>query len=199
MCAVSDGNTCSVDGAAAIILAAGFSRRLGRPKQTVVIGGETLLGRAVRVAMEAELSPVIVVVQPGAEFAEELRAGGCLLVVNEEAAEGIASSIRRGVATAKMLQAAGVVVMTCDQVGLRPEHLQALIAEPAKVAASGYAGRVGIPAYFPSDSFAALMELRGDTGARELLRGERVVVVVDEQLALDIDTEADVARATSIS
>ena len=72
----------------AVVLAAGASRRLGRPKQTVVIDGETLVERTVRVVMEAELSPVIVVVSPDAEFVDALRERGCLIVVNEGGCRG---------------------------------------------------------------------------------------------------------------
>jgi CTP:molybdopterin cytidylyltransferase MocA len=178
---------------AAIVLAAGASRRLGRPKQTVVIGGETLVERAVRVAAEAGLEPVIAVVQADG-LAAGLRQRGCEVVVNALADEGMASSIRCGVERASELGAVGAVVMACDQVALRAEHLVQLCAEVDRVTGSGYAGKVGIPAYFPAVSFAALMELRGDVGARELLRG--AAAVVDERLALDVDTEADVARAS---
>jgi molybdenum cofactor cytidylyltransferase len=52
---------------------------------------------------------------------------------------------------------------------------------------------VGIPAYFPAEKFGELIALRGDVGARELLR--LAVAVADEELALDVDTEADLARA----
>jgi CTP:molybdopterin cytidylyltransferase MocA len=178
---------------AAVVLAAGASRRLGRPKQEIVLGGETLVQRAVRVAMEAGLSPVIVVVNPECRFAGPLRERGCMMVVNDQAAEGMASSIRSGAGVAQQVASAGAVVMTCDQVALRAEHLRALCAEPGSVAGSGYGGKVGIPAYFPAASFAGLMELRGDVGARELLRGAHVVL--DEWLALDVDSEEDLAKA----
>ena len=72
-------------------------------------GCETLVERAVRVAMEAELSPVIVVVnadaRPDGDFGPGLRERGCLIVVNEQADEGMAASIRRGVQVAGMLKA----------------------------------------------------------------------------------------------
>jgi CTP:molybdopterin cytidylyltransferase MocA len=178
---------------AGVVLAAGASTRLGRPKQSVVLGGETLLERAVRVAREAELSPVIVVVRELDDWAARLRALGYVVVVNAEAAEGMAASIRCGVRVAETLHAVGVVVMACDQVLLRAEHLRALCAEPGKVTASEYAGRRGVPAYFPAEVFGALMELRGDVGAREMLR--EAAAVVDEGLAVDVDTEADVERA----
>lgn len=175
---------------AAVVLAAGASRRLGRAKQNVEIGGETLLERALRVAFEAGLEPVIVVVRD-AEVACELQ--GCEVVVNGLAEEGIASSIRCGVERAGELGVAGLVVMACDQVALRAEHIRELCAEADRVTGSGYAGKVGIPAYFPEEKFGELMKLRGDVGARELLRG--AVTVVDEGLSLDVDTESDVEQA----
>jgi CTP:molybdopterin cytidylyltransferase MocA len=178
---------------AGVVLAAGASTRLGRPKQSVVIGGETLVERAVRVAREAELAPVIVVVRELDRAMYGLQERGCLLVLNGEAAEGMAASIRCGVRVAETLHAQGVVLMACDQVLLRAEHLRALCAEPDRVTASEYAGRRGVPAYFPAAVFGELMELRGDVGAREMLRA--AVTVVDEGLAVDVDTEADVALA----
>ena len=173
-----------------MVLAAGASRRLGRAKQSLEIGGETLLGRAVRVAVEAGLGPAIVVLRDP-EMGKSLR--GCELVVNALADEGMASSIRAGVARARELGVAGVVLMACDQVALRAEHLRALSGDVGRVTGSGYAGKVGIPAYFPAENFGELMELQGDVGARELLRG--AAVVVDEGLGLDVDTEGDFQRA----
>ncbi len=178
---------------AAVVLAAGASRRLGRAKQRVEIGGETLLERAVRVVAEAGLEPVIVVVRDEA-VAEGLR--GCEVVVNALAEEGMAASIRCGVERARSLNVAGTVLITCDQVALQPEHLRSLVADVDRVTGSGYAGTVGIPAYFPAREFGRLMELRGDVGARVLLVG--AAVVVDEGLRLDVDTEADVERARAL-
>ncbi len=108
----------------------------------------------------------------------------------------MAASIRCGVARAQELGVAGVVLMACDQVAMRAEHLRALGVEADRVTGSGYAGKLGIPAYFPAESFSELMELRGDVGARALLRG--AAAVVEEGLALDVDTEADVERARGL-
>lgn len=159
----------------------------------VEIGGETLLARAVRVAVEAGFEPVIVVVRERA-VGEGLP--GCEILVNELADEGMASSIRCGVARARELGVQGLVVIACDQVALRAEHLRALCGEVDRVTGSGYAGKIGIPAYFPEAVFGELMELRGDVGARALLLG--AAVVVDEALGLDVDTEADVERARGL-
>ena len=79
---------------------------------------------------------------------------------------------------------------------MRAEHLRELVADLERVTGSGYAGKVGIPAYFPAGKFSELMELRGDVGARGLLAG--AASVVDEGLGLDVDTEADVERARGL-
>jgi len=179
----------------AVILAAGSSRRLGRPKQTVVLNGETLLERAVRTAQEARLSPIVAVV-PDAEWTDSLHPSGATVLLNHEAAEGIAASIRLGVSWARNVGASGVVLMTCDQVAVTAAHLRALCDVRAEPTGSGYAGKVGIPAYFPEASFAALLRLTGDTGARDLLRHARSVPT--EALAFDIDTEQDVALAQAL-
>ena len=177
---------------AAVILAAGFSRRLGRPKQTLVLAGETLVERAARIATEASLSPVFVVVNREAQFCDALEQRGCFVVMNELAQEGMASSIRRGVKAAETFLASGLVLMTCDQVELDADHLRRLVANPTQITASSYAGRKGIPAYFPASEFAALLLLHGDVGARDLLRPAQAIL--NESLAVDIDTEADAAK-----
>ncbi len=96
-----------------------------------------------------------------------------------------------GWALCEAADAEGVVVMTCDQPAVTAEHLLVLMAT-GEVTASGYAGRRGVPAYFPAEMFGALMELKGDAGARELLREARVVELAGGEL--DVDT-AEVATA----
>jgi molybdenum cofactor cytidylyltransferase len=180
---------------AAVVLAAGGSTRLGQPKQLVVIGGETLLERAVRLAREAGLSPVIVVVHDAA-LIEMLQAHGAQALLNRKFYEGMSTSIHAGVRWAAGMKASGVVLMTCDQPAITAGHLRELCAEPELMAGSGYAGKIGIPAYFPSSRFGELMKLSGDVGARELLRTARAVS--SEALGLDIDTEDDLKRAREL-
>jgi molybdenum cofactor cytidylyltransferase len=176
---------------AAVILAAGFSRRLGRPKQTLRHCDETLVERAARIATEAGLSPVFVVVNRDADFCDSLDCRGCFVVMNERAQEGMASSIRRGIMAAKTFGASGAVLMTCDQIELDADHLRRLAANSGRTTASSYAGRKGIPAYFPASAFEELLRLHGDTGARDLLL--RAEAIPNEALTVDIDTEADAA------
>lgn len=179
-----------------MVLAAGASTRLGRPKQTLEFGGESLVERAVRVAEEAGCAPIIVVINSESDFGDRLQQRGCRIVVNENAAQGMAWSIRWGIRFAQALNAQGAIIMTCDQPGLRHEHLLALSDDADVITGSEYAGKVGVPAYFPRYAFDALQLLEGDAGARELLRG--VKSIPQEELALDIDTEEDFRRAKAL-
>jgi molybdenum cofactor cytidylyltransferase len=180
---------------AAVVLAAGASQRLGQPKQLVEIGGETLLHRAISTAIEALLDPVIVVVNQS-QRVESLQAMGAKITVNLRSSMGMATSIHAGVHSASALNVSGIVIMACDQPTLTADHLRKLITHPDTMSGSGYAGRIGIPAYFPASEFNALMQLRGDTGAREMLRNARPIVA--EHLELDIDTQADLNHARDL-
>ena len=182
--------------AAAIVLAAGASRRLGRPKQNIVLAGETLLHRTVRVAQDAGFSPIIVVTREGSEYPELASSNALVIVTNQNADEGIASSIRCGLSEALRRSVPGAVILTCDQPALRAAHLRTLIEDPLRVTASAYGGSVGVPAYFPVAIFSQLLQLRGDTGARSLLKAAYAVAA--EELNLDIDTEQDFDAARSL-
>lgn len=176
---------------AAVVLAAGESRRLGELKQLVRLGGETLVERTVRVCREAGCGPVVVVLGASAEV---VRRGcsleGAVVVVNEGWSEGMGSSVRVGVGVLGDVE--GCVVATCDMPAVSAEHLRELM-RAGDVVASSYAGRRGVPAYFPREMFGSLVELRGAAGARELLKGARTVELVGGEM--DVDTVEDLARA----
>ncbi len=184
----------------AIVLAAGASRRLGRPKQLVEFRGETLLERAVRIAAESGAAPVIAVL--GAH-AEEIRASVPLpiatVVINGEWQSGMASSIRAGL---RILEpdAPGVLLLACDQPRLGVSHLRSLLASfetgnSAAIVASVYRGTRGVPAVFPRSAFARLNALDGDKGARSILLDPHceLVEVKLEGGEIDIDSPADLA------
>ncbi len=181
---------------AAIVLAAGASRRLGRPKQLVRLGGETLLERAVRVAVEAGCRPVIVVL--GASYtailAESMLAPA-QIVENFSWEEGMASSIRVGL-EALPSETKAAILLTCDQPAVTAKHLRALAAEaPGEPVASAYAGRHGVPAYFPVSDFKELLQLRGDQGARRLLAAARALPLPGGEIDVDTPESLRDARA----
>jgi CTP:molybdopterin cytidylyltransferase MocA len=159
----------------------------------VRLGRETLLERAVRTAGLASLHPIFVVIAPGRSPSLD---AGIVLLVNEAAAEGMASSIRAGIAAAISTEASGAIVLACDQPAVTPEHLRALATGGGQVIASSYARRKGAPAYFPRSMFAGLMKLSGDIGAREILRHARAIEL--KQGELDIDTSEDLKRAREL-
>jgi len=189
----------------AIILAAGASRRLGLPKQLVEFRGETLLGRAIRLALEAGAAPVLVVL--GAQ-AETIRAQldshpDVVLVQNHEWQEGIAASIRAGLraADAQAQNASGVLVMGCDQPRLTSEHLRLVLQtfqqnENAVIVASTYAGIRGVPAVFPRSVLPLLEALEGDSGARRILMQAACTVfeIAFEGGEIDIDLPSDLRQ-----
>ncbi len=189
---------------AAIILAAGASRRLGRPKQLLEFRGETLLARTIRLAKESGASPVIVVL--GAQFeniSASIERKNEIVVRNEEWAQGIAASIHAGMRAmdANATNASGVLILGCDQPRLTAEHLRSLISlfesqAEAAIVASAYAGIEGIPAVFPRTVFAELLALSGDRGARALIAKApcAVVSLAFEGGDVDIDLPSDIAQ-----
>lgn len=189
---------------AAIIVAAGKSSRFGQPKQLVLFEGEPLLQRAIRCAQEAGASPIFVVLGAHRERVENaIDFGASAIVVNDDWEEGLASSIRCGVKATEMdaVDAAGLLLMTCDQPRVTVEHVRRMIerfearSEPILIA-STYAGVRGIPAIFPLEAEGDLLALRGDTGARALLHHPpwRLISLPLEGGEIDIDTPDDLAR-----
>ncbi len=134
---------------------------------------------------------VVVLGSSAGRIAETCDLRQAWVVVNSGWAEGMGSSVRSGVELVKgMPEVEGAVVMTCDMPEVSAVHLRALVGNT--VVGSGYAGRVGVPAYFPRAMFPELMSFRGDAGARELLRGARSIALEGDEA--DVDTVEDLAR-----
>jgi CTP:molybdopterin cytidylyltransferase MocA len=123
--------------------------------------------------------------------------GDVVTVIHDKWEEGMGSSIRLGVRALAFAakDAEGVLLMTCDQPAVTAKHLDRLMMK-AEVKASRYAGKNGVPAFFPKQYFGQLMELKGDTGARELLAQARYEEL--ENGDLDVDTVADLERAREL-
>ena len=189
---------------AAIVLAAGASRRLGQPKQLLLHGGETMIERAIRLANEAGAAPVIAVLGAYHELIREaIRLSNFTPVINSAWDQGISTSIQVGLAVLEdsAPQASGVLMLACDQPRLSTVHLRAMLevfcAQAAlAIVASVYQGVLGIPAVFPREVFAELRALRGDKGARPLLMHPPcpLVALPFPGGEIDIDLPADMAH-----
>jgi molybdenum cofactor cytidylyltransferase len=184
---------------AGIVLGAGSSRRLGRPKQTLPFGDTTLLGRVVRDVEASSLDRVIVVVG-GAE--DEARAGlgtasrRAEVVSNSAYASGCASSLLAGLDTAGDCDA--VMLLLGDMPGVDAAVIEAVRADWEAnrpwAAVTDYRGQAGHPFVFSADAFATLRGLHGDKAVWKILDGQpdRVRrIAVDRPLPVDVDTWDD--------
>lgn len=181
----------------AVILAAGASRRLGQPKQLIEIQGEGLLHRTARLALQS-FDPVLVVLGAEAErMKQALEDLPVQCVHNLDWEEGMASSLRVAV-SALPLEARAVLFLVCDQPALDQELLERIAQlhqeHPDRRVASCYAGVRGIPALLPCQDFDAVLQLRGDRGARGFLKGEDVLEVPFPGGELDLDVPEDLLR-----
>jgi CTP:molybdopterin cytidylyltransferase MocA len=190
--------------AAALILAAGEGRRLGRPKALVSLDGELLVDRAVRVARTAGCDPVVVVL--GAAADEVVRAASlerAVVVVNEGWSEGIGSSLRCGLSALADQRAGAGVVLLVDQPNIGAETVRRLVAtwqqSGARAVTASYDGQQRNPVLLDASTWAAVAATaQGDVGARAWLRehADDVVAVACDDLGsdADIDTPADLER-----
>jgi molybdenum cofactor cytidylyltransferase len=181
----------------AIVLAAGASTRFGSPKQLVRVAGRPLLHTAVTRASEVTGSALIVVLGSGAaELGALLKHSPGSIVINQDWREGLSSSIRAGIGRLP-LTCAGALLLLADQAAVSADDLKRLAGtwrkQPQYIAAALYSGTVGVPAIFPRSLFPELTQLRGDAGARALLRrnAARVVRVPMPSAAIDLDTPED--------
>lgn len=181
---------------AGLLLAAGSSSRLGRPKQLVEFDGETLIRRAAQALIDSGCEPVIVVLGSEVEASKGALHGlDVRIAENADWQSGMSSSIREGMSRVILENVDGVLISVCDQPRVTAEHLQKLATRFAEthaaVTAAEYDNILGVPAIFSRELFDDLMQLCGDKGARELIREGAAVSVPMPEAAFDIDTEAD--------
>lgn len=186
-----------------LILAAGTSSRLGRPKQLEPIRGRPLIAHTVEQAQQGALDAVLVVVGNQAEEVTEAMVGFDVdTVFNQDFATGQASSLVVGVREAELRGADAVVVMLADQPGVEPGAIQRLVTarrvHRAKLAMARYGTDRGHPVLFGRELFAELLELTGDTGGRDIIRRHQAdLVLVDggrDTIPVDLDEESDLVR-----
>lgn len=183
-----------------IILAAGNSSRLGKPKQLLQFKGNSLLRHTVIQAKLLENSLVVVVTGAYKEAIDsELTFTSSNVVFNEQWEEGMASSIRAGLNYILKVnpQVQACIFTVCDQPFISSQVFYNLLNEQKSsgrgIVASSYAGTIGTPVLFRHNYFNALLNLKGHEGAKKLLKLYTVDVakISFEKGATDIDTATD--------
>ncbi len=185
---------------AIILLAAGSSSRLGKPKQLLMYEGKTLLQHSLQVAVDTGMQPLVAVIGANADLVKkEVENQAVAVCMNEDWQEGMASSIRNGLQ--RLLKEApetnAAIIMVCDQPFVTTKLLMGLVKKYQQtgkpIIASNYDNILGTPALFDKTIFAALLELKGDTGAKKIIKeNQDWVESVNFPLGkIDIDTEAD--------
>lgn len=183
-----------------VILAAGGSRRYGRPKLLVRLGPQSLLQRAARLGL-AVAGPrcVVVLGARAARLRAELRGLPVRLVVNRGWPAGMAGSLSAGIG-ALPRSAGGALVLLADQYALQLPDLRRLArawqCDPARPVASEWAGAQGPPAILPRRLFPLLRTLGGDQGARAALRhpAARTRLLPMPAAAFDLDEPSGLRR-----
>ena len=180
---------------ALLLLAAGASTRMGRPKQLLPYHGRTLLRHAAETAVASGCAPIVLVT--GAlheELINEVAGLPIQAVRNERWESGMASSIQTGLATVAPAHPRAVLIMLTDQPLVTPAQLRQLVAQQqqtqAPIVAAAYGDALGVPAAFDCTLIPELLKLQGQQGAVRLIAGRGAAVgrVNFPAGLLDVDT-----------
>lgn len=188
--------------AAAIILAAGGASRFGRPKQLLPWEGEPFVRRVARTAMDAGLSPVIVVTGAwGDEVGKQVSDLPVRIANNTEWQAGQGSSVRTGT-QALPPECGAAIFLLADQPQIPSTLIRALLDEHACTLAPIVAplvdGRRGNPVLFDRITFPDLLNLSGEAGGRALFSRYAVTWLPwhDASVLVDVDTVEDYQKLT---
>ena len=183
-----------------IILAAGASVRMGKPKQSLEFNGETLLQRAVQTALESECHPIVVVLGTQAEnLKNEIKDFDVQIAENADWKKGMGSSIKTGLEKVLEInnQISGVLIMVCDQPFVSVELINQIVKMYQKtdslITASKYSETLGVPALFDRRIFPHLSSLENEGGAKKIIKQfqNETAFVLFEKGNFDVDTPED--------
>lgn len=183
-----------------LILAAGGSTRLGKPKQLLQYQGQSFLRHTVTVGLASGCQTVVVLGAQAEQLRSQVSDLPVAIVENWAWVNGISTSIKVGLEAlqnqqSQILEAA--IITLCDQPFISTPLIKQLIERykvtGKRIVASQYAGIIGVPALFDLTLFPDLMLLQGDVGAKALIQRLRheVITVSFPDGAIDIDTLQD--------
>lgn len=193
---------------AGLVLAAGASRRLGRPKQLLPFGRGVLLDAVLAAARGCGFDQTVLALgSSAAEVQRTVDTTGCEIVLNPDFGEGCSSSIAAGVA-ALHPDTDAVVLLLGDQPGVRSVDARALLEllfrgeatsgrDAPGIAVCRYNDGVGHPLAFTRRMLPELAALHGDKAVWKLLEqraADAVELRVPGPVPLDVDTDEDYRR-----
>jgi molybdenum cofactor cytidylyltransferase len=187
--------------ASGIILAAGSSSRLGRPKQLLDLAGKPVLQHVIETLSRSPVDEIVVVIgHQAVDVATAVGGTGVRVAVNPDYRTGQSTSLRTGLEATGDESRAAVIVLG-DQPGLRAEAVSAVVRAWRKGGAlavqAAYTGVPGHPVLFDRSIWPELAQAEGDEGARSILENHpewRTLVEVGGSPPPDIDTEEDYER-----
>lgn len=190
----------------AVVLAAGASARLGRPKQLLPVGSQPLLERTLGGVAASAVDGVVVVLGHAAEAIQAAIDFGryrARVVVNARYAEGQSTSMRAGLDALPTPVDAALFVLgdqPLPDARVYDALLAAYQAGPDPIVVPLYGGRRGNPVVIPRRFWPALRAVRGDRGARDVVaahRADTIEVAVRHaaaEVVMDVDDEEDYRR-----
>jgi len=190
-------------GVAAVVLAGGASKRMGKTNKLLAkVDGTALVRRVVMVAAQSDAGEIIVVTGHEADLVRDTLSGlDVRFVHNPQYPDGLSTSLRAGIgAVSETIN--GAVVMLGDMPRVTDGTVNALIAQfhrenDAAICQPTYQGRPGNPVLWPREFFPEILDVWGDTGAKQLLEryAARVLTVeaADDGIHFDIDTPKDLS------
>jgi molybdenum cofactor cytidylyltransferase len=183
-----------------LILAAGFSSRMGEPKALARVRGISLLRKTIELAASLESARIVAVVpHRAARYRPEARGTKAIFIANAQRAQGLSSSIRRGIRALRYSPA--VLLLPVDLAVLRRRDLAKLMsrwrAAPRCVIARRIGLTGGIPLILPRRLYRRALCLMGDAGLRDLVSElpHEIRLVDLPSAAWDIDTQQDLKAA----
>lgn len=185
----------------AAVLAAGASSRFGSAKQLAVVDGKALIEHVQIVLLESTADEVIVVLGCNHTEIEKHILPEFTAINNDNWEEGIGSSVRLAVQSAFSADATHLLLLVCDQPYVSTCLIDRILStskfEESKIIACRYGDTFGVPALFPREYFASLNELKGDKGAKSVIKAsQRVEFVEFPEGLIDIDFQADLKASS---
>ncbi len=183
-----------------ILLAAGSSSRMGKPKQLLLIDGEALLIKSVKASIHSKASDVAVVLGANYENHQALINNFSVgIIYNSEWDKGMGNSLKKGLnhLLSKNKKPDAVIVLVCDQPFLSSDNIDNLILQfeqtKSAIVASHYSGITGVPALFDGSFFESILQINDEYGAKRLIQqhADKVTTIEFPQGIVDLDFPED--------